>query len=160
VAAGRAAVRCRHPPASPCELTSWPCSEAATGANDAARSRRVSVVEAAFWEAVSRLAGEAAEERAPPPAHVSEALEALAFEALLCTPEGDAAERVARALGLLSRRRFAAVTARFLAELEARLRVDSNATRDQVAQLCRGLRFLHLPVCGPGAVACRPPTAG
>jgi hypothetical protein len=145
------------------------CSEvaaaAASGGSESARWRS-GAVEGAFWEAVCALSGEA-EGRAPP-AHVAEALEALAFDALLAPPDALAAstlaasaaaplapappapawegERVARALGLLSRRRFAAVTARFLRELEARVRADSSAARAEVAALCRGLRHLHLPV--------------
>ena len=99
-----------------------------------------------------RLAGEA-EGRAPP-VHVAEALEALAFDALLAPPpspapaESDEAERerTVRALGLLSRRRFEAVTQRCLRELEARLRTDTAAARADVAALARAMRHLHLPV--------------
>jgi hypothetical protein len=135
---------------------------AALGGADGAK-RRAGAVESAFWEAVCALAGEG---RAPP-AHVAEALEALAFEALLAQPEpppgappgahaSEEGARVARALGALSRRRFDAVTRRFLAELEARTRQDAHAARVEVAHLCRGLRHLHLPVSLPCTHALMP----
>jgi hypothetical protein len=103
-------------------------------------------VDAAFWEAVSRLV--ASDDRpAPPPAHVSEALEALAFDVLLTlTSDAEAVERVSRVLGHLSARRVPALTARLVAQLEARLKVDSSSARDQVAVLCRGLRHMRLSV--------------
>ena len=108
--------------------------------------KRLAEVDAAFWEAVSRLV--ASDDRpAPPPAHVSEALEALAFDVLLTlTSDTDAVDRVSRVLGHLSARRVPSLTTRLVAQLEARLKVDSSAARDQVAVLCRGLRHMRLSV--------------
>lgn len=99
-------------------LLAWRSSASPSGG-------RGGLLETAFWEAVCRLAGPH-----PPPAHVAEAVEALAVDALLQgdTPGGaEAAERAARALGLLSPRRFDAIAARFIAELEARLKSDASA---------------------------------
>ena len=128
-----------------------------SAASDGGR-KRLAEVDAAFWEAVSRLV--ASDDRpAPPPAHVSEALEALAFDVLLTlTSDSEAVERVARVLGHLSARRVPALTARLVAQLEARLKVDSSSARDQVAVLCRGLRHMRLSVRAFRGVARQPPS--
>jgi len=124
--------------------------------------RRVVMVEAAFWDAVVALTCEGESAARPPPVHVSEALEGLAFEALLAAaalpPAEDGtvspistaaharAEAAARAFGRLSLRRFEPVCARLLQELEARLRLDTAAARAEMAALAGALRCMHLPV--------------
>ena len=140
-----------HPPHS------LPLLSEVSAASDGGR-KWLAEVDAAFWEAVSRLV--ASDDRpAPPPAHVSEALEALAFDVLLTlTSDSEAVERVARVLGHLSARRVPALTARLVAQLEARLKVDSSSARDQVAVLCRGLRHMRLSVRAFRGVARQPPS--
>jgi hypothetical protein len=119
--------------------------DATSGAADASR-KRVAEVDAAFWEAVSRLVA-SDEGPAPPPAHVSEALEALAFDVLLSLASDTAAiDRVCRVLGQLSRRRVPALTNRLATELEGRIKLDASSAREQVACLCRGLTRLRLSV--------------
>ena len=124
--------------------------------------RRVVVLEAAFWDAVVSLTCEGESAARPPPAHVSEALEGLAFDALFAAaalpPAEDGAasplaaaaharaEAAARAFGRLSLRRFEPVSARLLQELEARLRVDTAAARAEISELAGALRYMHLPV--------------
>jgi len=135
--------------------------EAAAGSSESAR-RRTAAVESAFWSSVCSLApASPAPPGCAPPVHVSEALEALAFEALLAGPEAEAAELLARALGGLAQLpgRLAALTQRFGEALEARVRVDTPAAREQarrsrshpapltpsqVVALCRGLALLPL----------------
>ena len=120
------------------------------------------MLETAFWEAVVALTSERKSATRPPPTHVSEALEALAFDALFAAAalpavEGGAASPLtaavrprtlaaARALGRLSQLRFEAVTGRLLHELECRLRVDTPAARAEVTELAGALTHLHLPV--------------
>jgi hypothetical protein len=78
---------------------------------------------------------------------VSEALEALAFVALFAAADdGSRAAAAARALGRLSQRRYEAVFARVLQELDARLRVDTPTARSEVSTLAGALKYLHLPV--------------
>ena len=124
--------------------------------------RRVVMLEAAFWDAVVALICEGESAGRPPPAHVSEALEGLAFDALLAAAalppaeDGTAsplstvaharAEAAARAFGRLSLRRFEPVSARLLQELEARLRFDTSVARAEMAALAGALRCMHLPV--------------
>ena len=78
---------------------------------------------------------------------MSEALEALAFDALFAAADDGAhAAAAVRALGRLSQRRYEAVFARFLHELDARLRIDTPAARLEVSSLAGALKYLHLPV--------------
>ena len=137
-------------------MTPWRCRDA--GGDE----RRVVMLEAAFWDAVVALTCEGESATRPPPAHVSEALEGLAFDALFAaaalppTEDGAAsplttaaharAEAAARAFGRLSLRRFEPVSTRLLQELEARLRVDTSAARAEMAELAGALRHMHLPV--------------
>ena len=88
---------------------------------------------------------------------MSEALEALAFDAVFAAAGDEAAAPVsapararataaARALGRLSRRRYEAVFARFLQELESRLRIDTPTARAEVSELAGALKYMYLPV--------------
>jgi len=153
-----------HPEATPLleSLLAWRLNalrEATTGSAESAR-RRVLAVETAFWEAVSRLlqpegALEAPSLRLAPPLHVCEALEALAFEALLASPPPDsgACERLGRAVGSLSLlpARLLPLSQRFFDALDVRQRMDSAPAREQAREEQRLLRSPRLtPLCAGG----------
>ena len=156
-------------------LMCWPCCIAVTvrlRRDAAGNDRRLFMLETAFWEAVAALTSEGDSATRPPPcvptdgcrsfccscmtsalltrscrAHVSEALEALAFEALFAAADdGPRAAAAARALGRLSQRRYNAIFARVLHELDSRLRVDTPTARLEVSGLAGALEYLHLPV--------------
>ncbi|KAK9839278.1 hypothetical protein WJX81_005497 [Elliptochloris bilobata] len=96
----------------------------------------------------------------------ADALERLAFDWILNAEKYvepkfaelvRAREKVARLcgvlLGSLSVTRLTPISARFFQELEARLRVDATPARQELLQLCEGMRWLRLPVSTNAEVA-------
>lgn len=58
------------------------------------------------------------------------------------------AEHVTDSLGLLSWRRFPVITARFVSELEVRVKAESTLSRAEVVALCQALHRLHIGLSG------------
>jgi hypothetical protein len=57
-------------------------------------------------------------------------------------------EHVTDVLGLLSWRRFPVITARFVRELEARVKAESTLSRAELVALCQALHRLHIGLSG------------
>jgi hypothetical protein len=66
------------------------------------------------------------------------------------------AEHVCDVLGLLSWRRFAVLTARFVGELDAGLRADSTHSRVELVALCQALHRVHIGLSSQVRPAPRP----
>lgn len=118
--------------------------------------RKKLAVETVFLEAANQLVGPSSSGLSE---RQAEALERLAFDwALNAETYVDpkfsdltrAREKVtflgADITGAMAKTRLPVVTARFLKELEARLRLDANAARQEILQMCEGMKRITLPV--------------
>ncbi|KAK9829934.1 hypothetical protein WJX72_008722 [[Myrmecia] bisecta] len=131
-------------------------AQAARAGLEAMVLRKRLAVEKVFLETSSQLVGPGTSGLTD---RQSDALERLAFDWILNaekyveskhTDLSRAREKVtslaAEIIGALSRTRLAPISARFFKELEARLRVDASAARQEILQMCEGMRHVRLQV--------------
>ncbi|KAL0053523.1 hypothetical protein WJX82_006983 [Trebouxia sp. C0006] len=118
--------------------------------------RKKLAVEAVFLEASHQLVGPGSSGLS---GRQAEALERLAFDWALnaetyVEPKFSdlirAREKVtclgADITGAMAKTRLPVITARFLKELEARIRLDASAARQEILQMCEGMKRITLPV--------------